>query len=76
METKTVTDWRTIASIAEKYKTERWIFHGVGDSDYTLIPRIGRPDTSKDINTGNNLGYAADFEQRCMDLFKRESGPL
>jgi hypothetical protein len=75
MDTETITDWQTLASIAEKYKTERWIFRGVGDSDYELIPRVGRPDTSKDINAGTNLGYSADFEQRCMDLFKREAGP-
>ena len=75
MTTETVTNWQALSSIAERYKTDRWIFQGVGNSEYQLIPRVGRPGTSKNIETSTDLSYSADFEQKCMDLFKREAGP-
>lgn len=74
MEIKEVTDWETLASLADIYKTSNWIFRGVEDEAYELTPKIGRPDTSRDIITGDG-GYSADFETRCLERFKREARP-
>lgn len=73
METKEVKKWEDLASLADIYKTLNWIFRGVEDEAYELIPKIGRPDTSKDIKTGKDLGYSKEFERRCLNRFKREA---
>ena len=75
MKTDTLSDWKSLAALAEEYKTSNWIFRGVADEAYELIPRIGRTDASKDLNSGVDLGYSADFEARCIGRFKRESRP-
>jgi hypothetical protein len=73
--TDTLSDWKCLAALADDYKTSNWIFRGVEDEAYELIPRIGRPDASKDLNSGGDLGYSADFETRCIVRFKREARP-
>lgn len=75
MKTVDLSDWKSLAALAEQYKTSTWIFRGVEDETYRLIPRIGRSDASKDLNTGGDLGYSADFETRCIGRFKREARP-
>ncbi len=75
MKISNVNDWPTLTAIAEEHKTSNWIFRGVENEAYELIPRIGRSDTSKDLATGSDIGYSADFEKRCMERFKREARP-
>jgi hypothetical protein len=75
MKTKTIANWQSLTSIAEEFKTENWIFRGVGDAQYELIPKIGRPDISKNPSDGSNVGYSPGFEQRCIERFKREARP-
>jgi hypothetical protein len=75
MKTKTIANWQSLTSIAEEFKAENWIFRGVGDAQYELIPKIGRPDISKNPSDGSNVGYSPDFEKRCIERFKREAGP-
>jgi|SRR5215813_958240 len=75
MKTKTITDWQTLASIAEEFKISNWIFRGVEDAQYELVPKVGRPDTSKNLLDGTNVGYSPDFEKRCIERFKREARP-
>lgn len=75
MKTKTIAEWQSLASIAEEFKTENWIFRGVGDAQYELIPKIGRPDVSKNPFDGSNVGYSPDFEKHCIERFKREARP-
>src|SRR5258707_5128601 len=73
MKTKTIANWQSRTSIAEEFKTENWIFRGVGDARYELMPKIGRPDISKNPSDGSNVGYSPDFEKRCIERFKREA---
>lgn len=75
MRTETISDWQGLAALAENYKTSSWIFRGVEDEAYELVPRVGRPDVSKDLATGDNVGYSAEFETRCIERFKREARP-
>jgi len=67
-------DWKTLAALAEDYKTSNWIFRGVEDESYELIPRIGRPGASKDLN-GTDLGFPTALETPCIERFKREARP-
>jgi len=55
--------------------SSNWIFRGVADATHRLIPCIGRPDVSKDLNTGVNFGYSPDIEKRSIQRFKREARP-
>jgi hypothetical protein len=75
VKTNTLSAWKSLAALAEDYKTSNWIFRGVEDETYELIPRVGRPDSSKDLDSGSDLGYSADFEKRCIARFKREARP-
>jgi hypothetical protein len=75
VKTTTIADWQSLASIAEEFKTENGIFRGVGDAQYELVPKIGRPDISKNPFNGSNVGYSPDFEKRCIERFKREARP-
>jgi hypothetical protein len=61
--------------LGEKYMTSNWIFRGVADASYRLIPRVGRSDVSKDTNTDEDLGYSSEFEDLSLQRFKRESLP-
>jgi hypothetical protein len=75
MKIKTITDWQTLASIAEEFKTFNWIFRGIEDARYELVPKVGRPDTSKNLLDGTNAGYCPDLEKRCIERFQREARP-
>jgi hypothetical protein len=75
MKTKTITTWKSLASIAEEFMISSWIFLGVEDAEYLLIPKIGRPGMRKNIEDSSDAGYSSDFESRCIKRFKRESRP-
>ena len=74
METRSIGGWNDIASIADEFKKENWIFRGVEVSSYKLIPKIGRCETRKNLQ-GTKIGYSADIEARAIDRFKREARP-
>lgn len=61
MNTECITTWEDLAALGERYMTSNWIFRGVADATYRLIPRIGRSDVSKDSKAGDDLGYSAEF---------------
>ena len=71
----TINSWHELASIAEKFHEGTWIFRGVEDAQYELIPRVGRRDTSYDLKTSTPLGYSPKFEKLCIEQFKREAKP-
>lgn len=75
MNTEYITTWKDLAALGEKYMTSNWIFRGVADATYRLIPRIGRSDVSKDSKTSDDLGYSSDFEDLSLQRFKREALP-
>ena len=74
MKIQNLENWESLAGLAKEYKTLNWVFRGVEDEAYGLIARIGRSDTSKDLD-GVNVGYSSDYEKRCVERFKREARP-
>ncbi|HET9216361.1 MAG TPA: FRG domain-containing protein [Terriglobia bacterium] len=55
-------------------KDGKWIFRGVRDGSYKLIPRIGRPESRKG-RTGISLGYDHGAEKTLIRHFIRSAGP-
>ena len=55
-------------------KNGKWLFRGVSQCSYELIPKIGRPDKRKD-RFGNNLGYDVKSEETMIRHFIRSAGP-
>lgn len=76
MEIKTITTWQSLAALPQEFVSDPWVFRGVDNAEYPLVPKIGRADTRKNIKDGNDRGgYSPKFERRCIDLFKREAKP-
>src|SRR5438093_8588354 len=75
MHEKTIDNWQALASVAEKYMAEDWIFRGVGDVKHTLIPKIGRTETWRNFGPGTQGIYSPDFETKYTERFKREARP-
>lgn len=65
-------DWDDLAQLIKSYFKRRWIFRGVCDAGYNLVPKIGRPNVRKDARTGDPLRYDRSEERRLFDQFKRE----
>src|SRR5437667_3334113 len=52
-----------------------WIFRGVRESGYKLIPKIGRPGSRLAIRGGVELPYDAGEEDTMVKHFMRSAGP-
>jgi len=75
MKTDAINSWQELASIVERFHEGTWIFRGVENAQYELIPRVGRPNTSYDLRTSTPLDYSPKFEALCIEQFKREAKP-
>ena len=75
MKTDAINSWQELASIVERFHEGTWIFRGVENAQYELIPRVGRPNTSYDLRTSTPLDYSPKFEELCIEQFKREAKP-
>ena len=71
-----ITTWSELAGVVEKYRANNWIFRGVEDAKYPLVPAIGRAGARKDIDTGNDLPYEEAEEIRILARFQREIRPF
>lgn len=67
--------WSDLTGLVEKYRANRWIFRGVNDAKYSLLPGIGRPGARKDIDTGKHLPFDEDEERKMLERFQREVRP-
>lgn len=74
MNTTTIGSWTDLASLAERFRTESWIFRGLEDAEYTLTPKIGRKGARKALD-GTELPYCETSEQTMLDRFIREARP-
>lgn len=74
MDIRRIDRWSDLAAIAEEFQTRSWIFRGVEVLTYELVPKIGRPDSRKNLN-GSNAGYSVEVETRTIERFKREARP-
>ncbi|MFM0488166.1 FRG domain-containing protein [Paraburkholderia graminis] len=73
----TVDSFAELASLVQKFRKDdgKWIFRGVAESTYKLIPKIGRPGARKGRSGGNNLPYDRTAEETMIREFIRSAGP-
>jgi hypothetical protein len=75
MEVSNIQEWVNLANLAEDYYLKQWIFRGVVDCSYELVPKIGRAGARKDPKSGDDLPYSQDYEKVLLDCFIREARP-
>jgi hypothetical protein len=52
-EDRTVNSFEELASLVQPFRKDGdWIFRGVRQSNYELIPKIGRPESRKAVGSG------------------------
>jgi type I restriction enzyme M protein len=73
METHTFETWTDLAQLVEIYFDKNWIFRGVANKDFKLIPTVGRRGARKDSETGKNLSYDVKEGSKSLNQFIREA---
>lgn len=64
--------WLGLSRLAEEFAEDRrWLFRGVKRESYGLLPSIGRPDTRKNLDSGDSLPFCASLEKRLFREFQR-----
>src|SRR5690349_2272087 len=58
--------WRDLLAFVERRVGPAWMFRGVGNAGYGLVPKVGRPHAGKPV-------YDADREQTIFRNFKRRA---
>ena len=80
MQTFSIIDsWEALMDLVSEHTSGEWIFRGVRDSSYELIPAVGRPDVRKRFDEeGQSVaaGYSQDGERWMFDEFCRRARPL
>lgn len=71
----TIETWSDLAGLVEMYRANRWIFRGVQNASYALVPGVGRPGTRKDMDTGQELPFDEKEELAMLTRFQREVHP-
>lgn len=75
-EDRTVNSFEELVNLVQPFRKEGdWIFRGVRQNNYELIPKIGRPQSRKAIGTGVDLPYDKDAEETMVRHFVRAAGP-
>lgn len=73
---RTVSSFEELTSLVQPFRKDGdWIFRGVRQSDYKLIPKIGRPESRKAIGSGGNLSYDRNAEETMIRHFMRSAAP-
>ncbi len=70
-----VESWKKLSDLIEKHSGKGWIFRGVTNVEYKLIPKIGRPESRKDPATGSILPFSQDHERKMVEEFRRTAPP-
>lgn len=71
-----IQSWADLCERVFEYrKSGHWIFRGENQPERPLKPRIGRPESRKDISTGDTKPYDARQEALMIDYFIRAAPP-
>jgi hypothetical protein len=73
--TEAVKNWGKFASLIESYSDQPWIYRGVPDSSFQLLPKIGRQESRKNPADGTPARYSAEDEQKLAREFERTAQP-
>lgn len=75
-EDRTISSFEELTSLVQPYRKDgEWIFRGVRQNTYELIPKIGRADSRKATGSGQNLPYDSAAEETMIRHFIRSAGP-
>lgn len=75
-EDRTVSSFEELASLVQPFRKDGdWIFRGVRQSNYELIPKLGRKGSRKAVGTGDNLPYDRNAEETMVRHFVRSAAP-
>lgn len=77
-EDRTINSFEELASLVQPFRKDKdgeWIFRGVRQNTYELIPKIGRPESRKEISSGRSLPYDRAAEETMIKHFIRSAGP-
>jgi hypothetical protein len=75
-EDRTVKSFEELTSLVQLFRKDGdWIFRGVRQSNYELIPKIGRPQSRKAVGSGENLPYDRSGEEAMLRHFMRSAVP-
>jgi hypothetical protein len=76
LEDRTVSSFEELASLVQPFRKDgEWIFRGVRQNTYQLIPKIGRPESRKAVGSGQNLPYDHNAEETLIRHFIRSASP-
>jgi hypothetical protein len=76
IEDRTVNSFEELAGLVQPFRKDgEWIFRGVRQNTYQLIPKIGRAQSRKALGTGENLPYNHEAEETLIRHFIRSAGP-
>jgi FRG domain len=70
-----VSTWSHLTSLLDlcsQTNSSAWLFRGVTDASYTLVPKIGRPRRSG-RNSKTESAYSAEDEIAVLELFKQQA---
>lgn len=63
---KVISNWSDFSKWIHSHNSLNWIFRGVTDPDYRLVPKVGRPESHH-----KSAGYERDREIWMLNEFKR-----
>lgn len=73
---RTVKSFEELAALVQPFrKNGSWIFRGLRQSNYELVPKIGRQGARKAISGGGDLPYDRNAEETMTRHFMRAAGP-
>src|SRR5690606_34410920 len=76
MKETVVKNWAHLCDLVFAYRRSghHWIFRGM-DRKHLLMPRVGRPESRKELSKGRTRPYNSEGEQRMIDYFIRAAPP-
>ena len=75
-EDQVVNSFEELAALVQPFRKDgEWIFRGVRQSTYELLPKIGRWGSRKGIGSPDNLAYDQKAEETLTRHFIRSAGP-